>query len=320
MKILILGASGLTGYKSATLAKEKDFEVYGTYNVRIIPMDITNIGKFFKTNLNEEGRLAKLFEEVRPDILLNCTALHNVDYCETHPEEAFFVNADLVNQMASLCNSSGARFIHISTDYVFDGEKRGAYVEHDKPNPISVYARSKLEGESKARRANSHSIVRPSVVYGWTPLEIRGSTSSSGKPMNFGLWALNKLKNGDELSVVNDQFTSPTLADTLASAMLKLALSSKNEIYHVAGNSCTSRYEFTRKIAEIMGYPNATIKPIISGELGQAARRPLNSCLNCDKVQRELSINLPTVEESLLLMRSHVRSESPSLLGSGQSF
>ena len=315
MKILILGASGITGFKSAMLANEKNLEVYGTYNARPIPKDIQTIGTFFRMNLNEEGKLPWLFDRVGPDIVLNCVALHNVDYCEIHPEEAFRTNAELVSDIATLCNRAGAQFIHLSTDYVFGGEKKSGYVETDEPNPLNIYARSKLEGENNARKASSHSIIRPSVVYGWTPLEVDGSTSSSGKLMNFAMWVLYRLKQNEEISVVTDQFTSPTLADTIAMTALKVSMERRNDIYHVAGNACINRYDFTKKIAKIMGYRNALITPIKSRNLGQTAKRPVNSCLNCRKVEKDLKVDLPTVDQSLIIMRSQVEQGSPSLLG-----
>ena len=164
-------------------------------------------------------------------------------------------------------------------------------------------------------KTNSFAVVRSSVIYGWTPLEVQGSSSSSGKPMNFALWAINKLKNKDTLRIVNDQYSSPTLADTLAAVSLRVAAVDKNEIYHVAGASCNSRYEFTRKIAEVMGYPSSQIKPIESNVLNQAAKRPRNSCLNCQKVQGHLKFRLPDIEQSLFIMRSQMEIDNPSLLG-----
>lgn len=306
--LLVLGASGLTGFKAMQLAKNR-FETYGTYNGRI-PHDKS----LMKVDISKDIDLENLFEEIKPDIVLNTVALHNVDYCESHPEESFNINTKAVGRVADLCNNIGARLVHISTDFVFDGHK-GNYTEQDNPNPQSVYAKSKLEGELQAQRCSSYAILRTSVVYGWTPLETQGSTSSSGKPMNFALWVISKMKNGEELKIVNDQFTSPTLADVLAAVALRIATIERNVLYHVSGTSCLSRYEFTRKIANIMGYPVDLVKPIESKSFSQAAKRPANSCLNCDKVQKEINLKLPSIDESLSIMRSQIEVEAPSLLG-----
>lgn len=306
--LLILGASGLTGYKVMQIAKSR-FETHGTYNVRDSPDK-----SLIKLDIINEDAMKKLFNDIRPDLVINTTALHNVDYCETHEEEAFNVNARAVGQMATLCNNIGSRFIHISTDFVFDGRK-GYYSETDSPNPLSIYAKSKLEGEMLARsRCSSYAILRPSVVYGWTPLETQGSNSSSGKPMNFALWALSRMRNGEELKIVNDQYTSPTLADILAAVAIRVATKEYNELYHVAATSPTNRYEFTVKLATMMGYPADKIKPIESKSFSQAAKRPMNSSLNCEKVQKDLNYKLLSVDESLAIMRSQIEVESPLLL------
>lgn len=308
--LLVFGASGLTGYKLMQVANNR-FETYGSYNMRIKSSSDKSLVKLDAT---KEDQLKKMFREIKPDIVINTIALHNVDYCESHPEESFNINTKVVGRIADLCNNHGSRLIHISTDFVFDGVK-GNYSELDNPNPLSVYAKSKLEGEVEARRCGSYSILRPSVVYGWTPLETQASTSSSGKPMNFALWAISKMNKGEDLKVVNDQFTSPTLADILAAVAIRAALADRNDLYHVSGESCLSRYDFTRKIGIAMGYSTDTIKAVSSDSFVQAAPRPINSCLNCEKIQKELSYNLPDIGQSLAIMRSQIEKEAPQLLG-----
>jgi dTDP-4-dehydrorhamnose reductase len=307
--LLVLGASGLTGYKALQLARKKKFETYGTYNMRT-----SSDNSLLKLDIANEDALKKLFRDIRPNIVLNATALHNVDYCETHPEEAFKINSTIVREIAGLCNNLGSRLIHLSTDFVFDGEKKGDYAESDIPNPQSVYAKSKLEGEMQAKKTDSYTILRSSVIYGWTPLETQGSTSSSGKPMNFALWALLKMNKGEDLKVVSDQYTSPMLADVLAEVALMIAEEEKNELYHAAGTSCLSRYEFTKKIAIKMGYSSVSIKPAESKSFAQVAKRPMNACLNCEKLQNELKYKLPNIDQSLAIMYSQIKVESPSLL------
>jgi dTDP-4-dehydrorhamnose reductase len=168
--LLVLGASGLTGYKSMQLAKKR-FEAFGTFNMRKLSSSTDNC--LFQMDITKEDILKKKINEIKPEIVLNTTALHNVDYCEAHPEEAFNINSKVVSVIARLCNNLGSRLIHISTDYVFDGEK-GNYMESDLPNPQSVYAKSKLDGEEQAKKAASYSILRPSVeVHLWKPKALR---------------------------------------------------------------------------------------------------------------------------------------------------
>jgi dTDP-4-dehydrorhamnose reductase len=313
--LLVLGASGLTGYKLMKLA-ERQFEVYGTYNLRA-----SYNKSLIKLDIKNEDHLRKAIKEVKPDIVINTTALHNVDYCESHEREAYEINSKAVGIIADLCNNVGSRLIHFSTDFVFDGGKVGNYSESDNPNPLSIYAKSKLAGEFQAKRCTSYSILRPSVIFGWTPLEVQGSTSSSGKPMNFALWVLSKLNRGEEIRVVDDQFTSPTLADMLADVALKVASTEKNELYHVSSSSCLSRYEFTRRISDVMGYSHngVSIKPVDSNSFVQLARRPVNSCLNCEKLRNEFEYDLLDLDRSLAIMHSQINLESPSLLGLGST-
>ncbi len=306
--ILILGASGLTGYKAMQIARQK-FQTFGTYNLRR-----SSDQTLMKLDISKPELLKNTINEIKPDVVLNTIALHNVDYCEVHPEEAYQVNSRAIEILAESCNHIGARLIHISTDFVFDGYK-GNYSESNRPNPLNIYGKSKLEGELHASKCSSFAIIRPSVVYGWTPLEIQESNSSSGKPINFALWALKKLHNNESIQIVNDQYTSPTLADTLAAVAIRLASKVKNDLYHVSGTNVISRYDFTVKIANMMGYSSDSVKPIESKLFHQVARRPKDSSLDSAKVQADLNYRLLNVDESLAIMRSQIELESPGLLG-----
>lgn len=307
--LLIIGVSGLTGYKLAKQASPK-FATYGTYNHRKLPIEHCELSQL---DITKEDDTAKFVQDLKPDIIVNTSALHNVDYCETHKEEAKKVNTDGVRNLVSTANKIGARIIHISTDFVFDG-KKGHYTETDEPAPLSYYALTKLEGEKTVLNAASYAIIRPSVIYGWTPRETTQTKSSSGKPINFALWCVTKLSNNEEIKAVTDQYTSPTLADNLAEVILELAKSEDNGIYHVSGLSCLNRYDFVLKLAQIMDFNASLVKPTTSDQFKQIAVRPKNSCLDCSKVQRKLDVKLLTVEESLQIMKEQIESESPNLL------
>jgi dTDP-4-dehydrorhamnose reductase len=157
-------------------------------------------------------------------------------------------------------------------------------------------------------------IIRPSVVYGWTPLELAGTTSSSGKPMNFAMWLLTKLNKNESLKIVTDQFASATLADSLATSILKIVESKKSGLYHVAGLSCENRYEFATKLANKFGYDTALISETTSSSFIQKAQRPKYSCLDCQKAIKEFDLQLFTTDKSLDIMKSQVEEEAPNLL------
>jgi len=167
-----------------------------------------------------------------------------------------------LHELNILSKNYNFKIIHISTDYVFDGKKNKPYNETDVPKPLSVYGKSKMSGE-KILLTNGHTIIRTGVVYGWTPLEISGLTSSSGKPMNFALWVLTQLHKNEKLNIVTDQFATATLADSLAESILKIIESDKTGLYHISGLSCESRYDFSIKLAKEFGYDPTKISKFI---------------------------------------------------------
>jgi dTDP-4-dehydrorhamnose reductase len=307
--MLILGISGLTGYKIARLANSV-YDVYGTYNTRYTTIPNCSI---IKLDITSEGETHRIFSEIKPDIVINTIALHNVDYCEENNEQATKVNTDAVRILYKNSEKIGSKLIHISTDYVFDGKKTTPYTESDEAVPISFYGQSKLQGE-RILSDSRHAVVRPSVVYGWTPLELAATTSSSGKPMNFAMWLLMKLHKNESLKIVADQFATATLADSLAESCLKIAASDKSGLYHISGLSCESRYEFAVKLAEKFDYNSGLISKTDTFSFVQKAKRPKYSCLNCQKITTELGLQLLTTNEALDIMKTQVENEAPYLL------
>ncbi len=308
-KLLVFGASGLTGYKIASLASGQ-YDVLGTYNARATRIENCHTKKVDVTN---EDELGDLFSAFQPDFVINTTALHDVDFCEDNPSRAFSVNSKAVRLVKKNCDKHNSKLVHISTDYVFDGNSSFPYSENDVPVPVSKYGESKLSGE-KILEDSHYVILRPSVVYGWTPLELSGAASSSGKPMNFAMWLLMKLNGGEPLNIVTDQFATATLADSLADASLKLVDTEASGIFHVAGTSCESRFDFSAKFAKEFGFDPGLIRPAASSQLKQRAKRPSFSCLNCSKATEKFGLKLLSTEESLKIMKRQVLSESPNLL------
>lgn len=308
-KLLVFGASGLTGYKIAKIAYDK-YDVFGTYNERKTELPNCNVSKVDITNQKD---LEKLFSDVKPNIVINTTALHNVDFCEEHQKQATLVNSTAVSNIHENAEKHDAKLVHISTDYVFDGKKTNPYSENDIPTPISYYGESKLQGEKSLQNSN-HVILRPSVIYGWTPLELAGTVSSSGKPMNFAMWLLTKLNKKESLKIVTDQFATATLADTLAESAIKIAEANGSGLYHVSGLSCESRFEFSKKLAKEFGYDENLIQPTDSSQFKQKAKRPSYSCLDNAKAIKEFDLNLLTTEDALKIMKEQVEKEAPHLL------
>ncbi len=297
-KLLIIGGSGLLGFKCVEAAK--DFEVFATYNAREIESEH---GEFYRLDKTNRDGVFSLMKKIKPDAVIDTAALHDVNYCETHRDEAHKVNVEGTRNVAEACRKIGAKMIFVSTDYVFDG-KKGYYTEEDKPNPLSYYAVTKLEGERAVAAAGTdYAVARTSVIYGWNPGELKGLKSSSGKSVNFVIWALGKLQNGEEISIVTDQYSSPTLADNLAEALLALAKTDKTGIYHTAGKGCINRFDFTKKIAKIFELDERLIKPVTTDMFKQVAKRPMRCCLDVSKAERDLKIKFLTPEEGLKKMK-----------------
>ena len=307
--MLIFGSSGLAGSKIAEQAKN-EYSVYGTFNKRTPTSEnITNC----KLELSDTENLQKLIEDIKPDVIVNATALHNVDYCEENKDESFFINADVLQKIIDTSKQFHPKIIHISTDYVFDGNSSIPYKEDDLASPLSVYGESKLKGE-QIILSHNHTVVRPSVVYGWASLELEGIVSSSGKPINFAMWVLDKLHKNEPLKIVTDQFATATLADSLASSILKIIHSKKSGLYHISGLSCESRYDFCIKLAKTFGYDEKQISPTDSSQFKQKAKRPLYSCLDCTKAIKEFDLQLYDTEKALEIMKKQVELDAPHLI------
>lgn len=300
MKLLVIGGSGLLGFKVAELSVKEAFETHATYNFCPIELEGCDFVRLDKTVRDDTLDLVK---RLKPDVVIDTAALHNVDYCETHRDEAWKVNVVGTRNVADACEEVCAKMIFISTDYVFDGTK-ALYTEEDAPNPLNLYAKTKLEGENLLKKAAvAYAIARPSVIYGWNPGELAGLKSSSGKSMNFVIWTINKLKRREEINIVTDQYSSPTYAGNLAEALLALSKSDKQGVYHTAGKTCTNRFNFAKKIAEVFELDGSLIKPVTSDLFRQVAKRPKRCCLDVSKAERELKVRFLAVEEGLKKMK-----------------
>ena len=300
MKILVIGGGGQLGAKIIANG-QKEHIIYATYMTRIPPLDASRVYHVDKT---DDGSMKKLVAKIKPNAVIDTAALHNVDYCENNKEEAHRVNTVGTRIIAKACKTNGAKMVFISTDYVFDGRK-GLYMESDRATPINYYGRSKLEGEHAiVEECENHAIARTSMIYSF--VSTKSSQSSSGKPLNFAMWVTQKLGRGEPLNIVNDQYSSPTLADSLAEALVKICEKDVRGLYHVAGKTRLNRYDFTLKLAEKMGYDVSLINPVGSASLKQVAERPMNSSLNVDNIEKTLDDKMLSINQALTIFRSQV--------------
>jgi dTDP-4-dehydrorhamnose reductase len=306
-KMLVIGGTSLLGYK--LLSNTNDFELYASYNKNLINLKNVETLKIDITNKKNCEKILNL----KPDIIINTAAITNVDYCEKFEKNAFDVNVTGTKNIAKIAEKLGSKLIHISTDAVFSGSKK-FYVEEDKPNPISIYGKTKLESEKIVSKVTDSVILRPSVLFGWIPFEYIKTKDESRKTMNFGLWIIDQLYKNNKMSIVNDQINTPTLADNLAENIIEVIKKDLTGIYHLSGLSCISRLDFSKKIAKTFGYSDNLISSISSEKLKQIAPRTLESCLKCDKIV-ENGVNLLKIDQSIEKMYNQIKLEKPEIIG-----
>jgi dTDP-4-dehydrorhamnose reductase len=226
---------------------------------------------------------------LRPDVVINLAAVTDVDGCESQREKALAVNARGALHVAQGCAASGARLIHLSTDYVFDGTSPVPYSEETPPRPLNVYGESKFLGERAIQEAGgNHLILRTAWLYG-----------RHGK--NFVDTILRLSSQQEEIRVVNDQRGSPTHTRDLSRAMELLIGREERGILHVANSGSCTWFDFAGKILALKGPGDHPVRllPISSAELGRPARRPANSVLDCSKFERIARWKMRSWEESL---------------------
>ena len=185
--------------------------------------------------------------------------------------------------------------------------------DRDVPNPVNVYGKTKLESENVKSIVSDCLILRPSVIFGCVPSKYNRTQDNSVKSMNFAMWVLKKLNENQMLQIVHDQYNTPTLADNLAENILEMIKKDSRGIFHLAGLSCISRLDFSRKIAKMFGYSYDLISPCSSSELKQIASRSLRACLNCDKAVRN-GFNLLGIDQAIGIMFKQIKKDQPELV------
>ena len=275
-KILVIGGNGQLGncFKklSADFDSQFEFNFAGSED-----LDITN-----------RSAIDDFFDDYNPDFCINAAAYTAVDLAEKEPEKAFAVNAEAVGNLAEACKESKTVLIHISTDYVFDGESNISYSEDNFTNPQGVYGASKLKGEELALENNPKTIV------------IRTSWLYSEFNKNFVKTMLNLFSSKDELGIVSDQFGQPTNANDLAEAVMKIITAEPKNfgVFHFSNYPETNWFEFAQKIADFSD-SKIKLKAITTEEFPTPAKRPKRSTMALDKIEEVYGVEPIHWENSL---------------------
>ncbi|TSA36924.1 MAG: dTDP-4-dehydrorhamnose reductase [Porphyromonadaceae bacterium] len=295
IKILLTGANGLVGQTLAgkiqllhgfelLATSASDCKVKGVEPVRFSIMDITS-----------PDQVNTIFDRFKPDVVIHCAALTQVDPCELNPDLCDKVNIEGTRLVAKAAEESGARFIYLSTDFVFDG-LNGPYSEDDQPNPVSVYGWSKLQGEFITRSLKvPWIIVRTILVYGFTPSMSR---------FNMVTWVRDSLINHKPIRLVDDQFRMPTLVDDLADGIIRIIKRDKTGIYHLSGPEMTSVLDFAVQTARFFNLDESLISPVHSDSLNQPGRRPVSTGFILEKAIGELDYAPRNLNQGLTVARN----------------
>ena len=242
-------------------------------------------------DIADTDALARTFAEIKPDVVFNCAAFHNVEVCEREEQQSFAVNATAVKRMAELCDEHGARLVHLSTNYVFDGAADAPYGEGGAPSPQSIYALSKLAGEYAALAyAPGALVVRTGGLYGRF-----GSASKGG---NFVTRMIDRAREQGELAVVADQRLSPTATADLATAVVEAVKEGASGLLHLTASGSCSWHEFTEAIVELAGV-DVEVRPTKTERQPGGARRPLNGVLARPRADKLGLVPLPHWRDQL---------------------
>jgi dTDP-4-dehydrorhamnose reductase len=284
MRILITGASGLLGLNLA-LETAGQHEVYGI--AKDHPLK-TSAFTVLHSDLLAPAAVERALDQVQPDWVIHCAALANVDACEADPVLAHKSNTTLPAELATYVARGGARLVHISTDAVFDGN-RGDYSEEDEPNPLSVYARTKLEGERAVAQANPEAIIARVNLFGWS---ITGRRS-------LGEFFVSNLQAGRGVMGFTDVFFCPLLANDIAPILVVMLEKRLSGLYHVVSRECLSKYDFGVRVAHRFGLDASRITPTSVLQGGLAAQRSPNLTLRTDKLTQALGEPPPDISSGL---------------------
>ena len=288
MKFLVTGSTGLVGSQVIQDLKKQNHTVYSCYHIEKpihgIPIQL---------DLTDNEKIIQTLQEINPDRIIHLAAMTNVELCETEKDMAIILNVKSTETLAKQDAKQNIFFVYVSTDYVFDGQQ-GMKKENDATNPLGFYGKSKLEGElSLNNLVSGWCIARTSTLFG-----VHQTKKS------FPLWIKENLESKKEISVLVDQFTSPTYVPNLSKMLIEIATRKITGIIHLAGASRISRYEFAELISDILNLDKSLLKPAKVDEMNWNAKRPKDSSLDVSLAIEILNQKPQTIQESIELFLS----------------
>lgn len=287
MQAFVVGANGLVGSRLVSLLQKQGHQVTSVGR----GARRGGTGTYLSIDLAEGQKLQAAIAEARPEVVINCSAMTDVDGCEREPEKAYVANVEGVAALCRGAKAAGAHLVHVSTDYVFDGAA-GPYDVDAVPNPRGVYALTKHMGEEAVRSllaADKWSIARTAVVYGWPPAGNK----------NFGSWLVDSLSKGQTVKLFEDQWVSPSMALNVAQMLAELGARRLPGIWHTCGAEVVDRVTFGKALCARFGFDPGLIQPSRIADVKLLSPRPPRSGLIVTKTQQALEAKPWSLEASL---------------------
>ena len=300
MKILLTGANGLLGQKLVELlAPQANLTLLATSRgENKIFYNLPNY-EYRSLDVTQQEQVEQVIGEEKPDVIIHTAALTKVDYCEQHQEECWQLNVTAVDHLLRASEQHSCFFVHLSTDFIFSGDKR-LLTEEDQASPINYYGESKLASEKLVRESSAKwAIARTALVYGIVPHMSRS---------NIILWVKDSLEKGKVVNVVDDQFRTPTLAEDLAQGCALIAQQRAAGVFNISSEELLTPYQMALQTADFFDLDRSLIVRTDSTKFTQPARRPLETGLVIDKAKRMLGYQPHTFKQGIEIMDEQMKS------------
>jgi len=263
----------------------REHEVFGVDRgkLKLAPFPVS------KANFFHSRAFDPALASAQPDWVINCAALANLEECEKHPGQARILNTELPHELATACAERNIRFVHLSTDAVFDGTKEGTYTEEDEPNPQGVYSQTKLDGERAVLEANPNAIIARVNFFGW----------SLGGRRSLGEFFVNNLSEGKNVNGFTDVIFCPMWVNHLSRTLIEILEKNLSGLYHVVGAQAMNKYQFGVEVARKFGLRASLIEPQSVESSSLTARRSHNLWLSVHKLSTDLGHEIPDFSTGL---------------------
>ena len=294
MKFLVTGSAGLVGSQVVQDLSKSEHQVYSCYGQSKPSKGIPT-----KLDLVNNDTIIQVVGDIKPDVVIHLAAMTNVDLCEKEKELALKINSKATQTLAKQAARHGSFFVYVSTDYVFDGET-GMKKESDMPSPVDYYGNSKYHGELAVQdMASSWCIARTSTPFGMHHTK-----------KSFPIFVAENLRAKKEITIVTDQYTSPTYVPNLSQMLMEISTRQILGVIHLAGATRISRYDMATLVAEKLGLEKSLLKPTSINDMNWVAKRPRDSSLDVSKATQILQEKPLTVEEGLDRFMSEIKTGS----------